>query len=102
MSERLKCLVPSCGRTFPKDGSITEVLCGRHYRMAPASVRQEYRIVRRKIAGRQRRRPENRDEAELDGLYDEANRLWDAIKSHVLNADYPGGLSAFLEDMGMS
>lgn len=101
MTGRLKCLVPGCGRTFPGGGSITEVLCGRHYRMAPASVRQEYRIVRRKISGQFRRRAENRDDAQIDELYEEANRLWDAIKRHVLNADYPGGLSAFLEEMGM-
>jgi hypothetical protein len=47
-SARIPCCVPYCGRTFADDGSFTEVLCGRHYRLARPTLRRRLTRVRRR------------------------------------------------------
>ena len=44
---RTPCCVPCCRRTFANDGQFTEVLCGRHYRLARPALRRRLTRVRR-------------------------------------------------------
>lgn len=43
---RLPCCVPGCQRTFKDDGS-SEILCGVHWRGAPARLRRRVQKLRR-------------------------------------------------------
>lgn len=42
---RLPCCVPGCQRTFKPEGS-TEVICGKHWRAAPARLRRRVQRLR--------------------------------------------------------
>lgn len=50
---RLACCIPHCRRTFRNDKKLTpwsqgmEVICGKHYRMAPAFLIERDRRLRR-------------------------------------------------------
>lgn len=98
---RIHCLAPGCGRSWADDGSCSEVLCGRHFRMAPASLRQEYKLAKRALGGQLRRKPQNRDSAETQRLYRRLDDLWLAIRDAAIGGvDRPSGLDGFLEEMG--
>ncbi len=45
---RVPCCVPFCRRTAPDDGRCTEILCGRHYRLARPALRRRLARVRRR------------------------------------------------------
>jgi len=77
---RIPCCVPFCGRTFAADGHFTEVLCGRHYRLARPTLRRRLMRVRRLY----RRAITRGDErfAERACLLDHA--LWAAIKAEAI------------------
>lgn len=53
MSERIRCLVPHCRRTFKSDGGDDEVICGKHWRAIPLAIRKAktdaHRIYRRRF-----------------------------------------------------
>lgn len=42
MTERLRCLVPFCRRTWKGDGWATEWICGRHWRETNQKRRRAY------------------------------------------------------------
>lgn len=45
---RLRCCVPFCGRTFRNDEGCAEVICGKHWRLAPKAWRRRYGLLRRR------------------------------------------------------
>jgi hypothetical protein len=53
LTTRLACCIPHCRRTFRNDKQLTpwsegaEVICGKHYRMAPADLLARDRRLRR-------------------------------------------------------
>ena len=53
VTERLACCIPHCRRTFRNDKKLTpwskgsEVICGKHYRMAPPALIDRDRQLRR-------------------------------------------------------
>lgn len=47
MTGRMRCCVPGCGRTF-KDEGHSEIICGKHWRLADRRLRQLMTRVRRK------------------------------------------------------
>ncbi|HTE38026.1 MAG TPA: hypothetical protein VK630_15910 [Reyranella sp.] len=67
MAERLACCVPFCRRTFRQDKAGTpwpegsQVICGKHWRLASATMRRRYsrlkRLHARGITSRHGRRP---------------------------------------------
>ncbi len=77
---RVACCVPFCGRTAPDDGQFTEILCGRHYRLARPALRRRLTRVRRLY-----RRAAMRGDA---GAVERAGRLdcaiWQAIKREAI------------------
>lgn len=52
--DRIACCIPFCGRTAARSGKFgdcEEIICGKHYRLASATLRRRLTKVRR-IAGR--------------------------------------------------
>ena len=53
VTERLACCSPHCRRTFRNDKKLTpwsqgsEIMCGKHYRMAPPALLERDRRLRR-------------------------------------------------------
>lgn len=51
MTERLRCCVPFCRRTFkrePGDSDDVEIICGIHWRLSPKSWRRRITMLRRR------------------------------------------------------
>jgi hypothetical protein len=76
---RIPCVVPFCRRTAPLepgDSAITEVICGKHWQMAPLKMRKVLRRIERR--------------AEVEGRTDELIsrhwRCWDRIKRAIQEA----------------
>lgn len=97
-SDRLPCLVPGCGRTFKAgvgDSADTEIMCGKHYRLAPAALRAEYVVTRRRYRMLERRG------RQCGGAAWKCQRQWRAIREAVLSAAAgninPADLAAFVE-----
>lgn len=44
---RLPCAIPGCRLTFADDGS-EEIICGKHWRLAPAKWRRQVTLLRRR------------------------------------------------------
>lgn len=84
MSERIPCVVIGCKRTAPKEwaGEDTEIICGKHWRLVPASVRRRYsrlrRLHRKAVAAN---RP-----IVIEELERMEHRLWGEIKSSAIEA----------------
>lgn len=73
---RTPCCVPFCGRTAPASNGWSEYLCGVHYRLADASLRQRRRFIRarwRKASGWRAERFLRMDE-----------RLWERAKRQAI------------------
>lgn len=47
--DRIGCLIDGCGRTFKRDGEHDIVICGKHWRAVPRTVRAEVAIRRRRM-----------------------------------------------------
>ena len=80
-ADRIPCVVPFCRRTAPraKFPDASEIICGKHWRMARKSRRRIYSMMLRN---------------ERDGILNERQRrlgwrLWEAIKAEVLTAAAP-------------
>ncbi len=76
---RISCVVPFCRRTAPAepgDGADTEVICGKHWQLAPLKMRRVLRRIERR--------------AEAEGRTLELAirhwRCWDRIKRAVQEA----------------
>jgi len=80
VSDRLPCLVPFCRRTAkrqPSDTDETEIICGKHYRLADKH--------RRRLATKIRRRYERATDAYRKRfLADLWWRNWEKIKAQVI------------------
>ena len=77
---RVPCCVPFCGRTFADDGQFTEVLCGRHYRLARPALRRRLTRVRRIY-----RRAMTRGDTVASGRCERLDcALWEAIKKEAI------------------
>lgn len=89
---RVPCCIIDCGRTFPDDNTGTRTICGRHYRMAPAKLREDMKLLRRVI----RRRPSPAAIAMFNRHYDKAV---EAINATVTGAPIPASVDAFLASL---
>jgi len=85
---RIPCCVPYCGRTAPDDGQSTEILCGRHYRLARPALRRRLTRVRRHYRVAVLRKDWRA--AERAWRLDQA--LWEAIKKEA--TEIAAGISA--------
>ena len=79
MSDRIPCCVPFCRRTASraKIGDHTEIICGKHYRLASATLRRRLTKIRRRY--RYILPP-----GELARLHELDLRLWDRIKAQAI------------------
>jgi len=77
MTERINCLVPFCRRTAAREKypAATQIICGKHYRLADKRLRRLYRLCVR----RWDRQPATRS----DHAYARLERLWNAIIAQV-------------------
>lgn len=73
MRGRQRCCVPGCGRTY-KDEGHSEIICGKHWRMADAALRQLLARVRR----RARHRGWTSSRVRLD------NRIWERARDQAI------------------
>lgn len=53
MTDRISCCVPFCRRTFKNDEGCTEVICGKHWRLAAPHLRRRktklFRLYRKRF-----------------------------------------------------
>lgn len=98
MSERIPCCVPFCKRTASRDKfpNASEIICGKHWRMAPAAWRRRLSRLRRTY---RRRFGDNgpwfyaggtRERIDAWRIKDLDCRLWDRCKKAAIEA--AGGL----------
>jgi len=96
MRERIPCSVPFCGRTVRAKGRDTEIICGKHWRMASADLRRAhsklYRAYRRKFGdnGWWNYPGGSPERIECLGLARQCYGAWDAVKRDAI--ERAGGL----------
>ena len=81
-ADRIPCCVPYCRRTAAraKFPDAEEIICGKHYRLASATLRRRLSRLRRQ---RSRYRP-GIDDDQLDRSYALDWRLWVRIKKQAI------------------
>lgn len=107
MTARVPCVNPACRRTARDEGA--EIICGKCFRCLPAEVRNEFRQLWREHRKWERRALRTSDELEAARKRTVADRFgrliarcWDQrIKPHFTAPEKPGGLDAFLEEVGL-
>jgi hypothetical protein len=70
-TDRIACCVPGCRRTYKRDGTASEIICGKHWRLADKSLRR--RSLRIRNLGRKLDWPER--------ILDIEWRIWDRVKT---------------------
>lgn len=48
MSERVRCSVPFCKRTFKRQHPDEVTICGKHWRLAPKQWRRRFTLFKRR------------------------------------------------------
>ncbi len=88
--DRLPCIVPGCGRTFKREGGESEVICAKHWRMAPKPDRDRWTELARLYRRRQ-----------TAGIAAMCNRQWRRVVEAALDAAAgninPAQIAAFVE-----
>ena len=100
MSEapRIGCVVPGCRRTFKDEGQHAEVMCGKHWRMAPIRLRNRNKKLH--AAYRSAHRWEDWQRCQRIAAVELI--VWDAIKASVIGTgEKPAGLDAALDEVGL-
>jgi len=102
MVDRLYCIAPGCRRTAPaeKFPGCNEIVCPTHWRTVPQLLRAQYarlRRHRRKIKHKVVKTGVPRQTQTIDRLQS-AN--WQAIRDFILSSEKPGGLDAFIRELG--
>lgn len=119
MSHRLPCLNSTCRRTFKHEDGVETVVCGKCWKLLPASVRRRDKQMRRRMRlvrrmadkgveyrrrGRKHGCPDKGAPqaytmgAKFDRLWD---RHWQRIVAFFRAPEKPAGLETFLEEMGL-
>lgn len=78
--DRIPCEVPGCGRTakrLPEYGDGIQIICGPHWRMAPAYMKARYAKIRRQV----RRAKTDDDWRRAASL---ATAYWDSVRRRVI------------------
>lgn len=94
-ADRTPCCVPFCRRTAPRD-DFSEIMCGKHWRLAPSARRRVYtrivRAYRRKFGtnGFWAYPPGSPQRLECVALTRRADVVWAVIKRMVV--ERAGGL----------
>lgn len=117
MSDRTPCLNPRCRRTFKREHNGETVVCGKCWKLLPASWRARDKQLRRRMKlvdrmetkgpnhrrrGRKFGQPEKGTPqawsmgSKLCRLWD---RHWSRIRAFFLSPEKPAGLEAFLEEI---
>jgi hypothetical protein len=97
-ADRIKCCVPFCRRTAPaeKFKGCKEIICGKHGRMAPRTLRLRYRKLsrryRRNLGGLEYWDHPSGSPKRLEGikLARILDKLWERYKASAIEA--AGGL----------
>ncbi|WP_050400415.1 hypothetical protein [Bradyrhizobium embrapense] len=97
MTERIRCCIPGCGRTFKREAGDAEgvkIMCGRHWRMGDQAMRDRHKQLRKRARWFERRW-ERRQNAiarspklqKFGNAWDRAaaacNALWERIQADV-------------------
>lgn len=113
MADRLPCVNPRCRRTdaIEKHPGHDCIICQKCFKALPASVRTEYKHLRRRERTTERRiaRRAKTDYPTTPAvaawirkrLRERASRNYDAIWGFFRPNDKPEGLDAFLEEFGL-
>lgn len=100
MADRIPCINPRCGRTWPAEKcSGSEVICSKCFALQP-DLRARYRRLS-KLLRHSRRYPQKWTPQKLERLYDLFDANWSKLKMSFLMPDRPIGLDVFLEEMGL-
>lgn len=75
---RTPCCIPFCRRGTTKFPDSPEIMCGKHYRLAPKSLRRRRTKILRALA-------RERDPRRAQRLFDLQQRLWERAKATVTN-----------------
>lgn len=94
MTDRIACCVPFCRRTAPRDKfpNCSEIICGKHGRMASRTVRLRYRKLfrryRKNLGGMQYWEHPAGSPLRLEGvkLACILDKLWDRYKQGAIEA----------------
>ncbi|WOF74187.1 hypothetical protein QMT40_001834 [Parvibaculaceae bacterium PLY_AMNH_Bact1] len=97
--DRIPCVVPFCGRTakrLPDDGPDTEIICGKHYRLADKRLRKAASLARRRgnrFYEKYKAAHETKQFEVADELFHQCRRyarihmwLWSRIKKQAIEA----------------
>lgn len=74
MTDRIPCCIPFCRRTAAREkvGAATEIICGRHWRLADTIERRVYRRARSRAVRTQQ-----------PAAFTAADRIWARMKRVV-------------------
>lgn len=110
MSGRIPCINPRCRRTAAQDKfpDSDEIICGKCFRVLPASLQRRHRTYWRRVT-KLRRLLRRRDMlsrtvqlCRMGDLNDRSgHRVWLAIRAYFAPIDKPAGLDSFLEEVGL-
>lgn len=120
MTARTPCLNPRCRRTFKQEHEGETIVCGKCWRLLPASWRARDKQLRRRMKLIERMAAKGVDHrrkgrkyglphvgspqaytmgAKFDRLW---SRHWDRISAFYLSPETPAGLETFLEEMNLT
>ncbi|MCW2195075.1 hypothetical protein AB7M45_007848 [Bradyrhizobium elkanii] len=98
MTDRIRCCIPGCGRTFKREASEdaegVSIMCGRHWRMGDLAMRNRHKQLRARARWFQRRYDKRGNAIERSAkrakffsawqrTWTAANVLWHRIKDDV-------------------
>lgn len=107
MSEapRIFCCIAGCRRSWKDDGTCSEIMCGRHWKMGSLLLRNRAKRIRAAIRKLERKRDYRHtvaDRERLGRLYDLHSVIWQRIKRAASgSAEKPAGLDAALAEIGV-
>lgn len=97
MTDRVRCCIPGCGRSFKRetfDHPDVIVMCGRHWRMGDIAMRDRHKQLRKRVRWLERLWKRRNKVIEQSGryvkynhalgrAYQAAHELWHRIKEDV-------------------
>ncbi|WP_299078660.1 hypothetical protein [uncultured Paraglaciecola sp.] len=103
MTDRVHCIVPGCGRSYPRrdgDAADGEILCATHWRNSPSHYRYAIKKWRRLYSGQMRRKPDNRSERAIRLYGKRFWQNWDRLRAFWVKPAQ-SDMDRQLDDMGL-
>lgn len=85
--DRIPCCVPFCRRSAKRDAGVSEIICGKHWRLADQDLRRRYNTEKKRIAPDLERDPETLPPAEVSRIIKDwrwLQTMWGEIKRQAI------------------